>query len=159
LTSVNQKIVRAERLTREGFQPYGHVIEGEEEIPMDMEGVPTISIFTAGKRPFEIKEMARHCKTVQAFVAFGGRPWVLAVAPPDDVTDPSAVPDIKRIKAFLIPGDRGVMIHRGTWHYGPLPLDEKAYFVNVEAKGTNEEDFDSKSIDALGVKVIIEVNG
>ncbi len=155
---VSRRVVRVERLTEERFRPYGYVIEGEEEIPIDMEGLPTISILESKRRPFEIKEMARHCKTMQAFVSLGGKSWVLAVAPPDGVGDPVAVPDIGRIRAFLITGDRGVMIRRGTWHYGPLTLEERGYFVNVEAKDTNRDDFESKSIEALGLTVTIDVN-
>jgi len=156
---VERRIVPLERLTEESFQSCGYVIKGEEEIPIEMDGIPSISILEVKRRPFEFCEMARHRRTMQAFVPLGGQPWALAVAPPEGIHNPATLPDVGRIRAFLIPGDRGVMIRRGTWHYGPLHFEEKAYFVNIEEKGTNENDFDLKSIErALGVMIAIDLN-
>lgn len=149
--------LKVEAISKEAFKVYGEIVEGDE-VPLDIVGVPSVSILEAPERPLEVTAMARHCRTTQTFIALEGKDWIIAVAPPTRLDDPQALPDIQGLRAFRVKGNIGVHLARGTWHYGPLTLGSKAYFVNVEAKGTNEYDFDSKDLrEKLGVQVVIKV--
>jgi ureidoglycolate hydrolase len=62
------------------------------------------------------------------------------------------------MKAFLIDGTEGILINPGVWHYGPVPLAPQAIYANVEALGTNRDDFHRADIGSeLGVEVKIEL--
>ena len=40
----------------------------------------------------------------------------MAVAPPTDENDPTAIPDPNDVRAFLIDGTKGFAYKKGTWH-------------------------------------------
>ena len=92
-------------------------------------------------RGLTVTRITRHRQVTQALGSAGGRPWVMAVAPPLAIDDPEAEPRIADIHAFDIPGDVAIMLHRGTWHAGPLfALGEEASFFNLELADTNVTD-------------------
>ena len=45
-----------------------------------------------------------------------GSPAVVAVSRPTDMDDPMASPDPEDVHAFLIDGNKGYALKRGTWH-------------------------------------------
>lgn len=61
-------------------------------------------------------------------------PAVLAVAPATVAfTDPA---DADTVRAFLLRPGEVVVLHRGTWHWGPYPLGaEPVRLLNVQARG------------------------
>jgi len=61
-------------------------------------------------------------------------PAVLAVAPATVAfTDPT---DADAVRAFLLQPGEVVVLHRGTWHWGPYPLGaEPVRLLNVQARG------------------------
>jgi ureidoglycolate lyase len=58
--------------------------------------------------------MERHFHVSQAFIPLGGEHAAVAVAPPSD--DPGSVPALDEIRAFLLDGSKGYVLHKGTWH-------------------------------------------
>ena len=58
--------------------------------------------------------MERHFHVSQAFIPLGGEHAVVAVAPPS--ADRGSVPELEAIRAFLLEGSKGYVLHKGTWH-------------------------------------------
>jgi ureidoglycolate lyase len=56
------------------------------------------------------------------------------------VDDPAAEPALEEIKAFRVPGNMAVKLHRGTWHAGPSFAEGEINFINLELADTNEVD-------------------
>jgi ureidoglycolate hydrolase len=60
------------------------------------------------------RTMERHFHVTQAFVPLGGEHAALAVAPPSAPED--RAPRLDAIRAFLLDGTKGYVLHTGTWH-------------------------------------------
>lgn len=78
---------------------------------------------------------------------------VVAVAPADvDFSDPA---DGDRVRAFLLhPLDR-LVLHRGTWHWGPFPLgDEPVRLFNIQGLGYAE---DNASVDLAARGLAVDI--
>jgi ureidoglycolate hydrolase len=83
----------------------------------------------------------------QVLASVGGKPWLIAVAPPQDPDDPAKMPDPAAIKAFRIPGTVAIKLHRSTWHAGPFFEDAQVDFFNLELSDTNQTDHFSCQLD------------
>lgn len=137
------RILTPEPLTAEAFAPFGSVIEASEDaVRIDINqghavrydalaevdvadggGAPVISLFRA--RPLSelvLRSFERHPLGSQSFVPLGGRPYLVAVAPPGPF-DPT------RIRLFRAEGDQGVHYRKGVWHHFLLVLDESDFLV------------------------------
>src|SRR5674476_1173115 len=82
--------------------------------------------------------MARHRKVSQCLGSLQGKEWFMAVAAP---TNNDSQPRLEDIADFLIPGDRIIKLHVGTWHAGPHFKHEECLFMILENKDTNTRDF------------------
>jgi ureidoglycolate hydrolase len=78
---------------------------------------------------------------------------VVVVAPPDiEMTAPA---DVDHVRAFVLPVLAPIVLHRGTWHWGPYPLGaESVELFNVQGLRYREDNF-SVDLDALGVPLDI----
>ena len=134
-------------LTREGFAPWGEVIEpgaATQDYAVNQGtavrfdalarvealagGRVVISIFRAQPRvlPFEVSMLERHPLGSQAFVPLHpGLRYIVVVA-----DDPDGTP-----RAFLATGGQGVNYHRGTWHHPLIALDAGGDFLVVDRAG------------------------
>jgi ureidoglycolate lyase len=119
--------IRIEPLTTEAFAPFGRVIDvgdrapdyvgasGTEAWHMAFEsGPPLVSLLRTPYRGLRFRTMERHFHVSQAFIPLGGEHAAVAVAPPS--ADPGSVPQLEAIRAFLLDGSKGYVLHRGTWH-------------------------------------------
>ncbi len=82
---------------------------------------------------------------------------VIAVAPASvDFSDRS---DLEAIRAFrLRPLDR-LVLHRGTWHWGPFPVgDEPVQLLNVQGQGYADDNASVDVAEQLGFQVVVEVS-
>lgn len=143
------RVLPVNRLTPESFAPYGTVIEpkedgtpfGPEDAQLELtRGTPRLYIMRLPRRELRVKQITRHRQVTQCLASVGGKPWLIAVAPPLKVDDPQAEPAFEDIKAFHIPGDVAIKLHRGSWHAGPFFEDEVVSFFNLELSDTNEVD-------------------
>ena len=143
-------------LTPEAFAPFGAVIAPEEDglpfggadAPLDLSaGTPRFYAMRLHGRGRAFRHITRHARVTQCLGAMMGEVWMLAVAPPDPSRD---APDPAAIRAFLVPGDRAVMLHRGTWHAGPYFDAAEVSFYNLELADTNVVDHDTSDLSALG---------
>jgi ureidoglycolate lyase len=156
-----------EPLTAKAFAPFGRVIEASDaavtldinqghairydalaEIDAgDESGAGIISLFRA--RPLAelvLRTFERHPLGSQTFMPLGGRPYLVAVAPPGDF-DPA------QIRLFRAAGDQGVHYEKGVWHHFLLVLDESDFLVVDRAgPGDNCEEIALGPGDEIRVK-------
>lgn len=92
------------------------------------------------KRPLAFSWFERHVKGTQTFVPLNGDSSVFAVAPPEARDDPNALPDVDRIRAFVLDGTCGVNIHPGTWHWTPFPLGSRSDFIILVREAVADDD-------------------
>jgi ureidoglycolate lyase len=132
-------------MTREAFAPYGEIIGERGDVNLDLDGgAANLGAQTVEARPLSFDFLGRHQRTEQVFVPLGGAKSVIALAPPS--LENSAVPDIKRMAAFLVDGTCAFKLHRGTWHASAFPLSECASFLVFDREGTLEEDYDLRDL-------------
>jgi ureidoglycolate lyase len=143
--------ITPEPLTAEAFRPFGTVIslDATPKLPIDLynglnaihgpvvleaDETPEFILFRVGYRGGEIRYMERHHGMTQTFIPLNGDPFVSVVAPPDaPLVD--GFPDISAIRAFLVPGDVVLNIHRGTWHEPPFPTVDGQKFLITSTPG------------------------
>ena len=91
--------------TSQTFEPFGHIVRANAtgrvepaEAALDLgEGRPRFYIMRLEGRGRCFDTIARHCRVTQCLASVGGRPWLLAVAPPRDLADTAAVPAVASI--------------------------------------------------------------
>lgn len=179
-----KRTIVAEPLTLESFAPFGRVLaaEGERWAPgnvadvyscgrLDADVPVEFIVARADMRPLTVTFLERHFQLAQTFVSLNGAPFVLLVGdrPADDAESVARADDLR---AFIVPGDRGVTVNKKVWHEAPLPLVNGAVLLatshaslnvalqesNVERKVSNENDIDRRSlIDELQYVVRVEL--
>jgi|SRR5579872_844983 len=94
----------------------------------------------------------RHLTHTQVLMALNG-PSVIAVAPPgSDLTAPGGT---DAVRAFRLEPFESLVLHRGTWHWGPFPLgSEPVRLFNVQGFGYAR---DNESVDLKGAGVELTV--
>jgi ureidoglycolate lyase len=141
------KPLPVEPLTREGFAPFGEVIEtpaagGEETnggLAVRHDEVAKLDLVEGGSRPLlgifrvrptplpiEVRWLECHPKASQAFMPLGERPFLVIVAPAAPAPDPAAT------RAFLTNGRQGVNYRRGTWHFPVVALERDTDFLVLD---------------------------
>jgi ureidoglycolate lyase len=136
-------------ITADAFAPYGTLLPpaedgklfGPDEAQLELtRGTPRFYVLRLKRREKAFSHITRHLAVTQCLASVGGKPWLLAVAPPTDADNPEGVPDVDGMRAFLVPGDCAVALHRSTWHAGPFFDEETQDFFNLELADTNQVD-------------------
>jgi ureidoglycolate lyase len=186
--TANTHTIVAVEATEESFAPYGELLMPKGEALPHVYGdaldtyksgtfesdAPVQFISTLSRlRPFSLQYLERHHQITQTFVPLGGHAIMLVVAAPDAPLTDSGVPTLESIHAFVVPGDRGANIHRGTWHEVPFPLVDSSLTLVTSHSGVtdgwahlDEESAEIKRLDEekrdmvkhLGVEVVIDVS-
>ncbi len=148
------KELKVELLTQACFAPFGDVIEiegrdlfyinqGQTErfhalahVDIEDQSPPIISFFRAQPSNFPIKidMLERHPLGSQAMFPIAEKPFLIVVAKPGDVIDPSS------IRAFLTNGKQGINYHKGTWHFPTLALHCVTKILVVDRGGKDNCD-------------------
>jgi ureidoglycolate hydrolase len=100
--------------------------------------------------------MYRHDTHTQVLTPLDARS-VLAVAPAS--VDFSAPDDASAIRAFLVEPGETLVLHRGTWHWGPFPVPPapSVRLLNVQGRGYAK---DNASVDVTArTGRVVEVVG
>ncbi len=128
------------RLEYQWADPHVNVIShGPDEVKRDGGGL-------------RCERMYRHDTHTQVLLALNG-PSVLAVAPAD--ADLSTKAGLDSVRAFRLEKLDAVVLHRGTWHWGPFPLgDEPVLLFNVQGLGYADDNA-SADLGAQGVDLIV----
>jgi ureidoglycolate lyase len=139
---IETRTVQVEQLSPEAFSPFGVVMEAKgERRSIDLYG-GTVDVYTAGSidadvpvevfmsrssvRKLRVHFLERHMLLAQTFVPLCGTPFIVCVARPDAEEDEHGIPLVEEVRAFVVPGDTALTIHRGTWHEPPFPLQENS---------------------------------
>ena len=136
--------LRFEPLTPEAFAPFGTVLSpaGRERLPINTYGdklnlyrqsfesdQPIEWFIVQGlKRDMQALFLERHLQMTQAFIPMNGDAFVTIVARPD-AREENGMIALDEMRAFLVPGDAAIQIHRGTWHENPFPLKDRQWFL------------------------------
>jgi ureidoglycolate lyase len=143
-------------LEASAFAPFGQIIGpskdgrpfGPEDAQLELSrGIPRFYIMSLRQREYRFQHITRHLNVTQCLASVGGKPWLLAVAPPNDPDDIAKMPDPMQIRAFKVPGTVAVKLHRSTWHIGPFCLEPNVDFFNLELADTNQVDHTSCHLD------------
>lgn len=98
------------------------------------------------------ERMYRHDTHTQVLLALNG-PSVVAVAPAD--ADPSTPAGLAAVRAFRLEVLDAVVLHRGTWHWGPFPLgDEPVLLFNVQGLGYARDNA-AVEIGEAGIRLVV----
>jgi ureidoglycolate hydrolase len=143
-------------ISAEAFAPFGTLIEvaedgklfGPDEAQLVLDrGTPRFYVMRLHRRPPGFRHITRHLSVTQCLASVSGKPWLIAVAPPNDPDDPDAGCDPEAIRAFLVPGTAAISLHRSTWHAGPFFDDPTMDFFNLELADTNQVDHHNCHLD------------
>lgn len=94
----------------------------------------------------------RHATHTQALMAMD-HPAVIVVAPAD--VDPTTPEGNASIRAFALPVLSPIVLHRGTWHWGPYPVGARSVrLFNVQGLRYRE---DNDSVDLSAVAMSVDV--
>lgn len=124
--SVRVVRIKVEELTAEAFRPFGELLEASGR-PPDFTGVNSagwragfesdspaeVMFYRSSYSGMRFGMLERHHSVTQSFVPLGGMPALIAVAPP---SARDAVPAPEDVRAFLLDGTAGYVLHAGTWH-------------------------------------------
>jgi ureidoglycolate lyase len=144
-------------ITTEAFAPYGTLLQpaedgklfGPDEAQLELtRGTPRFYVMRLKGREKAFAHITRHLAVTQCLASVGGKPWLLAVAPPLDPDNPQAEPDLDALRAFHVPGEAAVALHRSTWHAGPFFDGPTQDFFNLELADTNQADHHTCRLDS-----------
>ena len=145
-------IINPTKITKENFSVFGDLISSENIDPIDInagyakrfddlanintlkdEGKTIVSIFSAIKRkfPMKIDMMEKHPLGSQAFMPMKETTFLAFVAPPGNL------PEINKIKSFIVPPKKGINYKPGVWHF-PLISTEDTDFLVIDRKGSGD---------------------
>ena len=133
-----------EPLTAEAFAPFGVVLspEGRDRLPINTYG-DRLNLYREGfesDQPIEwfivrglVRDqqalfLERHQQLSQAFIPMNGDGFVTVVARPGAREEDGMIA-LDELRAFHVPGDAAIQIHRGTWHENPFPLRDNQWFL------------------------------
>ncbi len=86
---------------------------------------------------FVLERLYHHDTHTQALMPLNGSSWI-AVAPA--FVDFSRTDHLDTLRAFLLDPLACIVLHRGTWHYGPYPLgDEPVRLLNLQGRRYEED--------------------
>jgi len=146
-------------LARENFEPFGTIIEPPSTKPtisnqsfdywggltkLDVEK-PQVSFLVVKKRDFSLDKIERHVKLTEVIIPLEGTS-VFPLGPPKDIEDPKAKVPLDELVAFLLDGSKGIVMKKGTWHWAPFPITEKATFAVMLGIDTAKEDLDIRDV-------------
>jgi ureidoglycolate hydrolase len=154
---ITHQLLPIQDITPEGFQPYGQVIfataDGkpfdQDDAQLCLEGIPRFYIMRLAKTGIKFQSLARHQQCTQCLGAVGGQDWFMAVAPASRSESDGKIAgkfagdrlDLTQLAAFRISGSCFIKLHSGTWHAGPLFLEDSIDFYNLELHDTNIRDY------------------
>jgi ureidoglycolate lyase len=136
--------IKVEKLTAEAFAPFGQLLspEGRERLPINTYG-DKLSLYREGfesdqpiewfivlgaVRDYSALFLERHKQLTQAFIPMNGDGFVTVVARPNS-REVDGMIALDEIRAFHVPGNAAIQIHRGTWHENPFPLKDNQWFL------------------------------
>jgi len=96
-------------------------------------------------RPLKVRWMEYHTKHTQTFIPLDGKAFYMVLGKPTcrrpdgsfDETQPGE-PNLDDVRCFYFDGSAGIVMHVGTWHEVPFPIDGDTHFVCICTNETND---------------------
>jgi len=153
----NKVVIKAQHISEINFTPFGQILgrnTGEKIIQPEKgiivtPGVGQLEIekgelelifLNVLQRGFIVEGLERHLFTSQAFIPLSGCCGLFLLAPPEDLDNEDALPDLGKATAVIFDGTKGVNLKRGTWHSAPFALSEASNYIMVSRRGTLKDD-------------------
>ncbi len=146
--------IEAIAITAKNFRPYGQLItataDGKsydaEDAQLSLQnGTPRFYIMRLHQRGRRFTQITRHQQCTQCLGALEGKEWFIAVAPPENMTQP----ELEEIVVFRVPGNCFIKLETGTWHAGPFFDQDWIDFYNLELSDTNLADHETHSLQEI----------
>jgi ureidoglycolate lyase len=129
---------------REKIDFYGREVRVTHPAAFRSNDDTCLNLVSFTKRALEVRWMEYHSKHTQTFIPLSGRPFYMVMGKPtqrlpDGGFDPTklAVPDLEDVRAFYFDGSAGIVMHVGTWHEVPFPIDGDTHFICICTNETN----------------------
>jgi len=156
-------------ITRDAWAPFGWLPRPDTD-PAD--GVDTLEFLwddahlnTIEHRVDEVEATAtglccdvmyRHATHTQVLTPLDA-PSMLAVAPSS--TEFTDAADLEQLRAFVVEPGQTIVLHRGTWHWGPFPIGGAASVRLLNVQGRRYvEDNASVDLRARAGRVVVVVS-
>ncbi len=104
-----------------------------------------LNLVSFTERPLTVRWMEYHTKHTQTFIPLSGKPFYMVLGKPtcrrpDSSFDHSqpGEPNLDDVKCFYFDGSAGIVMHVGTWHEVPFPIDGDTHFVCICTNETND---------------------
>lgn len=68
-----------------------------------------------------LTKLERHPLFTESFFPINGSKIIFALAPSDNT---QKLPDLEKVRFFLIDGNLGILLNKGTWHWPPMAVDK-----------------------------------
>jgi ureidoglycolate hydrolase len=94
-------------------------------------------VHTKPRKAMREDGLEQHKKTSEILIATGE---VVITAAPGDPQNPK-LPDISKIRAFVIPAGDAVIFSPGVWHHAPLAVKDPCNVYIIFDKPTPDKDF------------------
>ena len=154
--TLQERTLVAQPIEAGAFAPFGDLIPptedgapfGPADARLDLaQGTPRFYVMRLDARPLTFTRITRHLKVTQCLASVGGKPWLIAVAPPLEPDNAQAEPALDSIRAFVVPGNAAIKLHKSTWHAGPFFEGPELAFFNLELADTNVTDHHNSYLD------------
>ncbi|KAL7466977.1 hypothetical protein ACHAXS_007244 [Conticribra weissflogii] len=119
---------------------YETVTEGSNFKYADWKDQPVVRQAKIKWRPDNtISWMERHLEMTQGFIVVGKAPCLLILGEPthdreDLDEDERHLPDISKIRGYIVPAGYGIIIKKGTWHDFPVSMGPEATVFVINTK-------------------------
>jgi ureidoglycolate lyase len=84
------------------------------------------------KRNPQLDWLERHLFLTQLFVPLGAKGMILVLAPPNQAEGKN-LPDLDKVKAFILEPGIGFLLHKGTWHDFPFASDGEVTILTANS--------------------------
>jgi ureidoglycolate lyase len=99
-----------------------------------------LNLVSFAERPLRVRWMEYH-----TIIPLSGKPFYMVLGKPTcrrpdgsfDESQPRA-PDLDDVRCFHFDGSAGIVMHVGTWHEVPFPIDGDTHFVCICTNETND---------------------
>jgi ureidoglycolate hydrolase len=102
-----------------------------------VDGTAEMHLIRYPRRDMTPTRFERHLTMTETRVALGDSA-IMVVAGDTPLDDRTALPEPGSVRAFLLSGNQGLLLHRGTWHDGCYPTSAShadfAFFTEKEAE-------------------------
>ncbi|MGH9029145.1 MAG: ureidoglycolate lyase [Acidimicrobiales bacterium] len=158
------KVVIAEQISASAFEPFGWLpladtdpADGSHRLEFAWAD-PHVNVIShsadeVGRKGGALvcDKMFRHQTHTQALLVLDNDS-VLAVAPAE--VDFSRDEDVAEVRVFRLVSHDSLVLHRGTWHWGPFPLgDDPVHLYNVQGLGYEK---DNECVDLERFAILVD---